>query len=83
MSFLFFEEILSALGQKLNFEAVSHYAGNSFCEKSWDLITESNPIHLINDGPEIGKNTRNRGLFDFIEYSAGKNKNARGIERRH
>ena len=32
------------LGKKLNYDAISNYAGNSFCEKSWDMIQEANPI---------------------------------------
>lgn len=79
MSFIFFEAILDALGQKLTYEAVSNYAGNSFCEKSWDMISEANPIKLIHDGPAIGKTSANRGLFDFIEHSmSNKSGNARG-----
>ena len=81
MSFIFFEGILEALGQKLTYEAISNYAGNSFCERSWDMISESNPIHLIHDGPEIGKTSRNRGLFDFIEHGTNKSKSARGNYR--
>lgn len=33
------------LGHKLNYDAVVNYAGNAFCEKSWEMITESNPFH--------------------------------------
>lgn len=32
------------LGKKLNYDAISNYAGNSFCEKSWDMIQEANPM---------------------------------------
>lgn len=46
MSYVFFESVLEELGYKLNFEAVAHYAGNSFCEKSWDMIQKSNPFNL-------------------------------------
>ena len=44
MSFLFFEDILEHLGKKLTYDAVVNYAGNSFCEKSWEMITEHNPM---------------------------------------
>ncbi len=46
MSYVFFENVLEELGYKLNFEAVANYAGNSFCEKSWDMIEKSNPFNL-------------------------------------
>lgn len=44
MSYLFFEDVLSELGKKLNYDAVVNYAGNSFCDKSWQMITEANPF---------------------------------------
>ena len=36
MSYVFFEDVLEELGHKLTYDAVVNYAGNSFCEKSWD-----------------------------------------------
>lgn len=44
MSLLFFESILMELGRKLRYDAVVNYAGNSFCEKSWDMICDANPM---------------------------------------
>ena len=49
MSYVFFDDVLTELGYKLNFEAVSNYAGNSFCAKSWDMITTSNPFNVAPD----------------------------------
>lgn len=46
MSYLFFEQVLSELGHKLNFEAIANYAGNSFFEKSWDMIEKNNPFRV-------------------------------------
>lgn len=46
MSYVFFDDVLTELGYKLNFEAISNYAGNSFCAKSWDMITTSNPFNV-------------------------------------
>ena len=46
MSYLLFEDVLLELGHKLNFEAVANYAGNSFVEKSWDMIMDSNPMNI-------------------------------------
>lgn len=46
MSYVFFEDILTELGHKLTYDAIVNYAGNSFCEKSWDMITEHNPFNV-------------------------------------
>ena len=45
MSLLFFEEVLEELGKKLNYDAIVNYAGNSFCEKSWDMIQKAFPLN--------------------------------------
>ena len=64
MSYIFFEDILEELGHKLSYEAVVNYAGNSFCEKSWDMIQDANPM-LIGDGK--GKSMRQQQTFaDFF-----------------
>lgn len=55
MSFLFFEDVLEQLGKKLTYDAIVNYAGNSFCEKSWDMIMENNPIASSNSGNNNGK----------------------------
>lgn len=44
MSYLFFEDVIEELGHKLMYDAIVNYAGNSFCEKSWDMIIENNPF---------------------------------------
>lgn len=44
MSYDWFSDVLEGIGEFLNFEAVSNYAGNSFVEKSWDMIMDSNPM---------------------------------------
>ena len=46
MSYVFFDDVLMELGYKLNFEAIANYAGNAFCEKSWDMIQKSNKITI-------------------------------------
>lgn len=50
MSYVFFESILEELGRKLNYDAVVNYAGNSFCEKSWEMIMASNPMTMNTNG---------------------------------
>ena len=65
MSFLFFEDVIEELGHKLIYDAVINYAGNSFFEKSWEMISEHNPFNLDEDGEEKSKvqNT----LLGFLE----------------
>lgn len=46
MSYVFFNDVLEELGHKLNYDAIVNYAGNSFAEKSWDMITDSNPFNV-------------------------------------
>ena len=46
MSYVFFDDVLRESGYKLNYEAVANYAGNAFCEKSWDMIQKSNPFNV-------------------------------------
>lgn len=50
MSYVFFEDVLAELGHRLNYEAVTNYAGNSFCEKSWEMIQDANPFNLDDSG---------------------------------
>lgn len=50
MSYIFFEDVLEELGHKLTYDAVVNYAGNGFCEKSWDIISENNPLNLKEKG---------------------------------
>lgn len=45
MSYNFFEDVVGMLGKRVHYDAVVNYAGNSFMEKSWDLISEANPFH--------------------------------------
>ncbi len=65
MSFVFFESVLTELGHKLNFDAVVNYAGNSFFEKSWQLIAENNPFN-VQDARAGGGRTA-AGLASFFD----------------
>lgn len=49
MSYVFFEDVLTELGHKLTYDAVVNYAGNSFVEKSWEMIMEHNPMNASED----------------------------------
>lgn len=64
MSHLFFEEVLSQLGKKLNYDAVVNYAGNSFCEKSWEMISDANPL-------TDSKQTAQNNFANFVNSIVG------------
>lgn len=69
MSFLFFEDVIEELGHKLVYDAVVNYAGNSFCEKAWDMISERNPFNIGEGGQNTGmQNT----LLGFLESASVK-----------
>lgn len=44
MSYPFFQSILKQLNRKLKYDAAVGYAGNSFFQKSNELINENNPL---------------------------------------
>lgn len=44
MSYDWFTDLLDVMGEFVNYEAIINYAGNAFCEKSWDMIMDSNPM---------------------------------------
>lgn len=44
MSFVWFNQVLSALGKRLNYESISNLYGNSFCKDSADIISRANPL---------------------------------------
>ena len=55
MSYVFFENVLDELGHKLSYDAIVNYAGNSFVEKSWDMIVDNNPFNVGGDGKMSNK----------------------------
>ena len=63
MSYVFFSDVLEELGHKLNYDAVVNYAGNSFVEKSWDMIMDSNPMTMGD-----GKNMSSRNAKTFADF---------------
>ena len=64
MSYVLFESVLNELGHKLNYDAVVNYAGNSFVEKSWDMIQDANPFNV--DGKKKMSNSQAQGFVDFF-----------------
>ncbi len=81
MSYIFFEDILKEIGYKLTYTAIVNYAGNGFCEKSWDMISEHNPFNVEDDSSSgamknlasfIGKNTMIMGKPEIRGKENGK-----------
>lgn len=67
MSYSFFEDVLEELGHRLNYEAIVNYAGNTFCEKSWQMISENNPFNVTGKEHEGAKAMHS--LADFFGKS--------------
>lgn len=44
MSIPFFNDVLAALGRRLNYEAISNLYGNSFCKDSGKYVADANPL---------------------------------------
>ncbi|MDO4802983.1 MAG: hypothetical protein Q4A15_12525 [Prevotellaceae bacterium] len=68
MSLIFFNSILTALGRRVNYDAISNYAGNSFAKDSWKMIQEANPL--------TKQKTMNSGFLDMIVKAKTNNKKA-------
>lgn len=50
MSIPFFNDVLAALGKKLNYESISNLYGNSFCKDAGKYIQEANPLLKSSSG---------------------------------
>ena len=61
MSLIFVDKVMEFLGKRLNFEAISNYAGNSFAKDSWKMIEENHPMKKKNviEQSGIGKMLKN------------------------
>jgi len=55
MSGVFFDAVVEELGHKLRYEAISNYAGNSFCSSSWEMINDAFPFNMTFDKHGGGK----------------------------
>lgn len=44
MSYVFFQNVLNALGKRINYDAVANLAGNSFAKNAFDAIQHANPL---------------------------------------
>lgn len=81
MSYVFFDDILTELGHKLTYDAVVNYAGNSFCEKSWEMIMDNNPFNI--EDQKSGSKTMKTlaGFFNSANVKIGKPPGHRGRRR--
>lgn len=89
MSMPFFDDVLEELGHKLAYDAIVNYAGNSFCEKSWDMIQENNPFTVAEASSQGSSRIANKlaGFFANanipVVKSEGKSYSERLKERRN
>ena len=68
MSYVLFEDILEELGHKLMYEAAVNYAGNSFCDKSWDIIQDFYPMsENVGKGKKGGKMSGLSGIAKLAQ----------------
>lgn len=65
MSYVFFNNVLEELGHKLSYDAIVNYAGNSFVEKSWDMIMDSNPFNVGGEEKKMS-NSQAQTFADFF-----------------
>ena len=54
MSSLFFDKIIEIIGKRINFEAVSNYAGTGFMNDSWKMIQENHPLYPVKENKKNG-----------------------------
>lgn len=52
MSYIWFNQVLEALGKKLNYESISNIYGNSFCKDPQKIVVAANPL-VKNAGKNI------------------------------
>lgn len=69
MRYPFFNACLIELGLKLNYDAVVCYAGNSFAEKSWDMIAKANPMRI--DLEQLSRETHGVNALTAFVNAAG------------
>lgn len=81
MSYDWFTDMLDVLGEFINYDAVINYAGNAFCEKSWDMIMDSNPLlkgQILTSEQRTWENFFNTATIRTISREEKKNGEANG-----
>lgn len=63
-----FQNVLGQLGRKLNYDAVVNYAGNSFVQKSWEMIEKANPLQ-----PAEKASATNNAMSNLVALLGGAN----------
>jgi len=72
MSYIWFNQVLEALGKRINYESISNIYGNSFAKDSAKIVQAANPL-LKNGGKP---NTGVMGLMGQIKVIDTKSKTA-------
>lgn len=78
MSYLFFEDVLTELGHKLTYDAVVNYAGNSFAENSWDMISDNNPFNVGEENRQKRVTNNIAGFLAGADVKIGKGRQPKG-----
>ena len=72
MAYIWFNDVLEALGKRINYESISNIYGNSFAKDAAKIVQASNPL-LKNGGKP---NTGVMGLMGQIKIVETKSKEA-------
>lgn len=78
MSYDWFTTVLETLGEFVNYEAIVNYAGNSFCEKAWDMILDNNPMlkgQILTSDQRSWENFFNTAKYEVVKKGEYKNGN--------
>lgn len=66
MSYVWFNEVLAALGKRLQFESLSSLYGNSFFKDANKIITQANPLYVKQShGPNISQIRGDTAIIDL------------------
>lgn len=69
MSYVWFNQVLEALGKRINFESISSLYGNSFVQKAQEIIQAANPL-VKNGGNHGGSIADLTGQIKIIKKKA-------------
>lgn len=73
MSYLWFQDVLHALGKRINFESISNLYGNAFAKDAGKMVPAANP--LLKNGGKV--NTGVMGLMGKIKVVEAKTEDSK------
>lgn len=75
MSYIWFNDVLEALGKRINYESISNLYGNSFAKDASKAVQAANPL-VKNGGKRAGGIMDLVGKTKIIDMSASNSKDA-------